>query len=62
MSLVTSIEDLMMSEETATARYQDGAPLEPSRAARDDSDARDLWSLSERLCGFSYGLPRAQPG
>lgn len=35
--------------------WKDGAPREPSRAARDPEEARRLWELSERLCGIGEG-------
>jgi retinol dehydrogenase 12 len=35
--------------------FRDSDVAKPSRRARDDASARELWALSERLCGVTWG-------
>jgi len=38
-----------------SAYWKHGSPVQPSRYARREGEARRLWELSEKLCGISFG-------
>lgn len=38
-----------------SAYWKHGTPIQPSRYARREREARQLWELSEKLCGIRFG-------